>query len=181
MSGKLPAHFGQFIALSPSKRKRIGDAAALCGRPVYAVCMQWPDLRTPGGGGSTERPPSSTRSFSSHSPPGVDPNAPQLDAATLAKIVATALPAAVALFNRLRDVYVTSTANDGVMGEHVTYLKVLSSPGPEIEGLLTRIIYQLTHSKQDLTWMRENLQDEHLRIMESLTPTAQETLQWSTS
>ncbi|EJK63760.1 hypothetical protein THAOC_15563, partial [Thalassiosira oceanica] len=48
--------------------------------------------RTPGGGGSMERPPSSTRSFSSHSPPGVDADAPsQLDTATLAKIVGTVL------------------------------------------------------------------------------------------
>ncbi|EJK60686.1 hypothetical protein THAOC_18915 [Thalassiosira oceanica] len=43
------------------------------------------------------------------------PDAPlQLDTATLAKIVNTALPAAVALLNRLSNIYATSTANGGV-------------------------------------------------------------------
>ncbi|EJK55606.1 hypothetical protein THAOC_24651 [Thalassiosira oceanica] len=149
--------------------------------------------RTPGGGGSTERPPSSTRSFSSHSPPGVDPDAPQLDAATLAKIVDTALPAAVALLNRLRDVYATSVAEDGgdwdlttLVGlvdeienkchtvvqysEHVTYHRVLSRHGSEIEGIIARIIAQLKQSDHDFSWMMETLQDERDRITESLRP-----------
>jgi len=150
--------------------------------------------RTPGGGGSTERPPSSTRSFSSHSPPGVDADAPsQLDTATLAKIVGTYLPAAAELLTSLSDIYTTSAANDGVdwdlttlvalvdeientchtvgqYSEHVTYHRVLSRHGSGIEGLIARIIAQLAQSDHDFSWMRETLQVKRDRITESLRP-----------
>jgi len=150
--------------------------------------------RTPGGGGSTERPPSSTRSFSSHSPPGVDADAPsQLDTATLAKIVGTYLPAAAELLTSLSDIYTTSAANDGVdwdlttlvglvdeientchtvgqYSEHVTYHRVLSRHGSGIGGLIARIIAQLAQSDHDFSWMRETLQVKRDRITESLRP-----------
>ena len=63
--------------------------------------------RTPEGGGSTEHSPSSTRSFSSNSPPRVaDASPSQLDPAALAEIVESALPAAMVGLRQLTDMHI---------------------------------------------------------------------------
>ena len=52
--------------------------------------------------------------------------------------------------------------------EHATYPKVLSRHESNISGLITRIIDWLDQSDQDLVRMRGDLEDERLRITESL-------------
>ena len=87
--------------------------------------------RTPGGGGSTERSPSSTRSFSSHLPPGVDDASPsQFDTAvgettrsrnkmfckiTASMIEATAILIATEKFCEQRGITVESPADPSLL------------------------------------------------------------------
>lgn len=83
-------------------------------------------------------------------------------------------------FKELIDDITLACHSFGQYSERVTYRQVLVSQGSTIEELIDQIVAQLKHSHTDLKRIQEELENEHLRLTESLRPLRKTTyLEWS--